>query len=61
MYMCICICICYSHTLLEYLRCRINENIRKFKRFKPRGVRILKHLKNGFSAKFQCLKVILNG
>ena len=37
-----------------------NENILKFKCFKPRGVRILKHIKNGLRAKFKDLKVILS-
>ena len=45
---------------LGTLRCRINENILKFKCFKPRGVRILKHIKTGLRAKFKGLKVILS-
>ena len=50
----------YQYTLLGYLRCRINENSLKFKCFKPRGVRILKHIKNGLRTKFKGLKVILS-
>ena len=43
---------------IGYLRYRINKNILKFKRFKPRG--ILTHIKNGLRAKFEGLKVILS-
>ena len=42
------------------IRCVTNKNTLKFKCFKPRGVRILKHVKNGLRAKFKCLKVILS-
>ena len=48
----------YKYTLLGYLQFRINENNLKFKCFKPRGVHIMKHIKNGLWARFKSLKVI---
>ena len=46
--------------MLGYLRCRINENILKSKCFKPRGVHILKHIKDGLRTKSKGLKVVLS-